>query len=194
MPRPGRVTRRRRRFLIAGEGQSEQAFVAWLQEQCDQSEYRVHFEFVSSGGGDGLEVVRLAIRARRKQAHTRRRCDRCLALLDSDRLLEDKRNKRDAVSEARRNGIQAVFVRPNLEGLLVRLHKGQENRQMPSEAAGRELKKLWPEYRKPSTAMELSRRFALNDLIRAAGHDNALEALLQLIGISKASTVKHRSP
>lgn len=158
--------------------------MAWLQKLCTERERRVYFEFVSSGGGDGLEVVRLAMRTRRKQANTRRRCDEFLALLDSDRLMEDTRNQRDAIAQARRNGVQAILVEPNLEGLLIRLHVGQESRQVPAEAVTRELKKLWPGYRKPVTAMELGRRFTLQDLIRTARQDDALQELLQLIGIA----------
>lgn len=141
MPGPGKVTRKRRRILIAGEGKSEQSLVAWLQKLCIQRERRVHFEFVSSGGGDSLEVVRLAIRTRRKQADTRRRCEQCVALLDSDRLMEDTKRQRDAIALAMRNDVRSIFIQPNLEGFLIRLHKGQESRQVPTEAVPRELKK-----------------------------------------------------
>ena len=183
MPLPRKVTRKRRRILIAGEGQSERSLMAWLQNLCLQREHRVHFAFVDSGGVDSLEVVRLSIRARRKQANTLRRCDECLALLDSDRLIEDTKKQRDAIAHARRNCVHAILVQPNLEGLLIRLHKGQGNRQVPVEAVTRELKKLWPEYRKPATAMELASRFAIKDLIRTARHDDAIQELLQLMPV-----------
>ena len=185
MQRPRKVTRKRRRILIAGEGQSEGSLVAWLQKLCDQEERRVHIEFKDSGGGDSLEVVRLAIRARRKYAHTRRRCNECLALLDSDRLTEDTKRQRDAIAHAKQNSVHAILIQPNLEGLLIRLHKGQESRQVPAEAVTRELNKLWAEYRKPATAMELATRFVLNDLIRTARHDDAIQELLQLIGVTR---------
>ena len=73
---------------------------------------------------------------------------------------------------------------PNLEGLLGRLHKGRETRVIAASDAERQLRKLWPEYRKGSlSAQELKRRLALTDLRRAARHDEELRKLLRALGL-----------
>lgn len=180
---PGKVRRKRGRILIAGEGQGEQALVAWLQKLCVQRDQYVHLQFVSSGGGDGLAVVRACIRMKRRQARTRKPPKNCIALLDSDRLRTDRSFGRDAIAAAGRHQIHTVLVRPNLEGLLLRLHASREDRKVTANIALGELRKLWPEYEKRATAMELENRFALDDLKRVAQKDNQISQLLNLIGL-----------
>ena len=180
---PGMVRRKRRRILIAGEGQGEQALVAWLQELCDQERQCVHLQFTSSGGGDSLEVVQASTRTQHRQTRTRKPPTTCIALLDSDRLGPDNSVGRDALGEAERHNIHAVLVHPNLEGLLLRLHVKHETRMVPANIALGQLRKLWPEYEKPATAMELGNRFALVDLKRVAQIDNHISRLLSLIGL-----------
>ncbi|MCY3939884.1 MAG: hypothetical protein OXG29_02255 [Gammaproteobacteria bacterium] len=180
---PGKVIRKRRRILIAGEGQGEQALVALLQKLCDQGNRDIHLQFVSSGGGDSLVVIRACVRTKHRQARTRKPPKNCIALLDYDRLHADRRVGRDAIAEAQRHQVHTVFIRPNLEGLLLRLHVNQETRKVPASIAHGELRKLWPEYEKPATAMELEDRFALNDLKRVAQKDDQVSQLLNLIGL-----------
>ncbi len=106
-----------------------------------------------------------------------------IALLDSDRLDMDRKTGRDPIAEAKRDQIHTVRFRPNLEGLLLRLHAKQETRKVHAKTALYELRKLWPEYEKPATAMELENRFMLNDLKRVAQQDTQISQLLRLIGL-----------
>ena len=77
-----------------------------------------------------------------------------------------------------------MFAIPNLEGLLVRLYKGHETHFVPAQGALRQLRKLWPEYRKGTlSAGQLRRRFALADLRRAARHDEEMRKLLEALGL-----------
>ena len=46
-----------------------------------------------------------------------------------------------------------------------------------------ELRKVWPEYSKQLTADQLSQRFTLSDVKRAAQHDSELQRLLTVIGL-----------
>ena len=50
-----------------------------------------------------------------------------------------------------------------------------------------ELRKVWPEYRKPPTADQLSRRFTLPDVRRAARHDEEWAKLLETLGLAPTS-------
>lgn len=74
---------------------------------------------------------------------------------------------------------------PNLEGLLVRLHEGRETHAIAPGDAERQLKALWPEYRKGSLrADQLKRRFGFADLNRAARFDEELRKLLEILRLT----------
>ena len=74
------------------------------------------------------------------------------------------------------------MLNPNLEGLLLKLHSGHERRQVRSQDALKELKKVWPEYDKPPTADQLDQRFGVSDLLRVAQHDEHLQRLFEILG------------
>ena len=79
--------------------------------------------------------------------------------------------------------MEIMFLEPNLEGLLLRLHSGQERRSIVPGDTLNELRKVWPEYRKPPTAAQLRQRFDLPALQRAARHDQELQRLLPILGL-----------
>ena len=79
--------------------------------------------------------------------------------------------------------MELVFQQPNLEGLLLRLHPGQDRRRVSARDALAELRKVWPDYRKPPTAYQLKQRFSVSDLRRAARHDEELKKLLTVVGL-----------
>ncbi len=115
---------------------------------------------------------------------TRKATKSCLALLDFDRVGTDQKAGRDALDEAERHEIHVILVHPNLEGLLLRLHADEETRKVPASIALAQLRKHWPEYEKPATAMELENRFALDDLKRVARKDEDISRLLGLVGLA----------
>lgn len=171
---------RRRRIFVGAEGESERAFVAWLQRLCDDEGRHLHLDVFVAGGGDGASVVEYCAKVIRKKGPYARR----LVLLDSDRLAEDRRNGRDPEPVATRTKIDLVFLRPNLEGLILRLHEGQETRKPARESVANDLKKLWPDYRKPPSADDLEGRFGIDDLRRAARHDECLRTLLEALELA----------
>ncbi len=77
-----------------------------------------------------------------------------------------------------------VWLQPNLEGLLIRLHEGYEAREFQGEDTFAELQRLWPDYKKSVSAAELHSRFCLDDLKRAAGYDDQLKLLLEVISLA----------
>ena len=76
-----------------------------------------------------------------------------------------------------------MYLDPNLEGLLLRLHSGQERRSIAPGDTLKELRKVWPEYRKPPTAAQLRQRFDLPALRRAARYDQELQRLLAILDL-----------
>ena len=173
---------RRRVIFIGVEGTSDRAFVRFLQNCCDEKGLHLHLDTKSAYGGDSVVVVEEAARYLNRHPGRRDISDK-LVLLDSDRIRQDKQAGRDAQSVASKEKLKLIFLRPNLEGLLFRLHEGHERRKIVNNAET-ELRKVWPEYSKRRlTADQLRRRFALSDLQRAAQYDNELKRLLEILGL-----------
>ena len=170
---------RRRVIFIGVEGVSDRAFVTFLQNCCDEK--GLHLNTKPADGGDSVVVVEEAARYLNRHPGRRDISDR-LVLLDSDRIEQDRHAGRDAQSVALRENLGLIFLHPNLEGLLLRLHEGYERRKIVNNAEA-ELRKVWPEYSKQLTADQLRQRFALSDLQRAAQYDSELKRLLEILGL-----------
>ncbi|MYD71719.1 MAG: hypothetical protein F4W89_13410 [Acidobacteria bacterium] len=142
----------------------------------------MHLDVKPATGGDTVSVVEEA--GRRIARHPGRRFfTGQVVLLDRDRLDRDRKNGRDARITAAKWRLEVVFQEPNLEGLLLRLHPGCEQRRPTARESLLELRRVWPEYNKPPTADELVQRFGLSDVRRAARHDDELRRLLRLLGL-----------
>ena len=171
----------RKGFFIGVEGRSDEAFIALLQRCCDRQGLYVHLKASAAGGGSPRSIVEDAGRALGRSSP--RQFAARFVLLDADRIERDPREGHDASAAAKRYGLRLVYSRPNLEGLLVRLHAGHERSRVTARHAMRELQVLWPEYRKPPSAEELAQRFMPGDLARAARYDRQLRTLLQIVGL-----------
>ena len=172
----------RRVIFIGVEGPSDRAFVRFLQICCDEKGLHLHLNVRLGNGGSSVVVVKEAARYLNRHFERRDISDK-LVLLDSDRIRQDKQAGRDAQSVASKENLKLIFVRPKLEGLLLRLHEGHERRINVNNAMA-ELRKVWPQYsKKKLTADQLRRRFALSDLQRAAQYDSELKRLLEILGL-----------
>ena len=176
----------RRAIFIGVEGESDRAFARFLQRCCDGEGQRLHLIVKPSGGGDSVSVVEEAGRHLARHPEKRGIHDR-LVLLDRDRIEQDLEAGRDAQTVASRWSLKIIFQDPNLEGLLFRLHPGREQRKIAAGDALTELRKVWPEYRKPPTADQLSRRFTVSDVRRVARHDEELQKLLEVLSLEPSS-------
>ena len=149
---------------------------------CEDTGLHLHLDVKPANGGDSVAVVEDA--KRRLERHpARKEIKKRLVLLDRDRLDQDLKAGRDACALASKWKIEIIFQEPILEGLLLRLHPGQERRRVAPQEAMRELRKVWPEYRKPPVANRLRQRFDLSALRRAAEHDGELRKLLVVVGL-----------
>lgn len=175
-PRPS--VPRRKRFFIGAEGESEKSFARWLERLRNKTRSDIHLDVVVRGGGDSLAVASYAVGQYQKRVNQRGKFAAGLILLDSDRVEQDRSNNRDPETALKgQRGIDLVYLTPNLEGLLLRLHAGHEQECVAADKALRALRKQWPEYRKPVSA-DLEARFSLSGLQRASRHDAELRKAL----------------
>ena len=180
--RPNQVEPRRVIF-IGVEGKNDRAFAKFLQHCCDKDGLHLHLKIATGHGGSPVVVVQEAT------CHLTRHLDKKdisakLVLLDRDRIEQDRQAGRDAQAVASESGLKIIFQNPNLEGLLLRLHEGYESRKIAAGDSMAELRKVWPEYSKSSlTADQLSGRFDVSDVRRAARHDEELRKLLEMLGL-----------
>ena len=182
MPRR-RTVEARRVIFIGVEGKSDQAFVQFLQSCCNREGLHLHLKVETGNGGDSVTVVKEAAR-RLTRKLDKREIWHSLVLLDGDRYAQDVQAGRDPQTMASKSKLEIIFQNPNLEGLLLRLHQGYENRTIVADDSITELRKVWPEYRKSSlTAEQLKRRFTVSDLRRAGLYDKGLRRLLDVIGL-----------
>lgn len=176
MRRP-RPVEPRRVIFIGVEGPSDRAFVRFLGRCCDRQRLHLHLEVKPAKGGDTVSVVQAAVRhASRHPASVPK-----LVLLDEDRIERDMQAGRDAKAVASKNGLDLILQSPNLEGLLLRLHSGYEQRRIRARDTMQELKKVWPSYSKSLTAAELDRQFDPSNVLRAAEHDEHLRRFLEVL-------------
>ena len=177
-----RLVEPRRVIFIGTEGESDRAFVQFLQRGCDREGRHLHLLAKPGNGGDSVSVVEEA--GRHLARHSEKRdIGARLVLLDRDRIEQDLKAGRDAQAAASGWSLKIIFQDPNLEGLLLRLHPGCERRTIAAGHAMAELRKVWPEYRKSLTADQLLERFDLSDVQRAARHDGELQELLAILGL-----------
>ena len=172
---------RRKRIFVAAEGDGERALARWLQELCDEQDLHLHLDIVVAGGGDTRSVVEFAVDRRRRHTDSMGRDKGALVLVDADRLVQDRAAGRDPETVEGRERLQLIYLTPNLEGLLIRLHYGCETQFVAADDAERRLHRLWQEYRKPMPAGALGKRFDLVSLRRAAAHDPHLRDALTLL-------------
>ena len=177
-----RLVEPRRAIFVGAEGDSERAFAGFLQRCCDEAGLHVHLDIRPGTGGDSVSVVEEA-RRRLERHPARREFKHTLVLLDRDRVNQDRAAGRDAPALAARSHLEIAYQEPNLEGLLLRLHEGHAQRRAAATSAERELRQVWPEYRKPPTVDQLRQRFVVSDVRRAAQYDQELRKLLNIIGL-----------
>lgn len=166
------------------EGESERAFSSWLQVLCDKNKSNVKLQVLVAGGGDGVSIVETCLRKWKRSKISNKVPIRRIVILDSDRLKDDQRKGRNPVPIARKNDIQLIFLKPNLEGMLVRLHPNMGSRRPTTKDVQKELKKLWPNYKKPPTRSHLQDRFGLDDLQRVAKYDKDIQILLKIVNLN----------
>ena len=179
---PVQIIKRRTRFFLAVEGESEQAFVAWLQTLSENG-LHIHLDSYPLGGGGFKSMLEKAVHLhdRHRKAKGAYR-DRFL-IIDADRTAYGDWSIDKLKQEATKHAINVCVQRPNHEGLLLRMMRGMETETPDTTAVQAKLKLRWPNYQRPVNAQTLGRRFSLGDLLRMANVDADFGILLKKIGL-----------
>ena len=176
----------RRPVYIGCEGASEVGYAGFLQDLIRDANLPVylHVDELGPGTGDPLSriemaVLRLKLLQRKRSAPAER-----FALLDFDQAERDPQRAERTRKLAADNGITILWQRPCFEAMLLRHLEGKAaNRPPDTPGAVKALEKEWPEYKKPMTRANLARRIDRDAVLRAAGVEAELQALLRCIGV-----------
>lgn len=177
-----KIIQERERIFIAGEGESEQSFVKWLQQLSNQQGLHIHLDCETLEGGGYKSMLEKTLRERKRKERHRARLS--ILLVDSDRDLrwDDGWTLPHLKEQATKHNIHLCVQSPNLEGILFRMLPNNERLQKSATNLHTQLCKAWPNYQKPADARTLAAKFSLNDLIRAAKADPELNTFLTLLG------------
>ena len=125
--------------LIVGEGERDQAFLRHLQELYISRYDDIAVKIECGSGGSPRSVVEKAIRLRDNAAY-----DRCIVIVDKDRLLESDRILNKRIKE--RPPILIIYIKPCMEGLLLEIleHQNFSRHNVLSETCKHEFARYVP--------------------------------------------------
>jgi hypothetical protein len=182
MNRRPRIERRARIFLGC-EGESEQAYGAFLQRLADGCELRVHILPANlRPAGDPLALSEKAVKVFAAEEKKGGFAAKAI-LLDQDRLEDHSDRGKRALNLLRIEGFITIWQRPDHEGFLLRHFVRHDRDDPPRGESMSALQSVWPSYRKNMPAAELMKTLSLTEVNRAAVVVPELRRLLELIGI-----------
>jgi len=175
----------RTHYFIPVEGEGEQSLIKWIQGLCDDHGLHVHLDSPSLGGGGYEPMLKKTKRYRAQKERLKAKAT--ILLVDSDRADQgdDGWSIDKLKQEAKKYQIDVCIQIPNLEGWLLRMIPGNEYLQLDNERLKEQLKKDWPNYKKPVDKRTLASKFSHSDLLRAAEYDSELNKLLEIIRLKK---------
>ncbi len=181
-----RLRPQRTRIYFGCEGQSEQSYGKRLNEIADAAGLYLHFDndLLQPGGGNPLELIKLAIVRIAHKRKTRGEFAHRTILLDRDKLAENPTWEPQIARLAKENQLHCIWQDSCHEAFLLRHLAGQSAARPPGSAiAVQALKDAWPEYSKGMAATELAVRIDLNAVRRACQVEAGLADFLKRIGL-----------
>ena len=163
--------RRRKRFFIGCEGESEQGYAALLQRLADDAGLHVHITAtVMTRTGDPLAIAQKAVATiKREERGSKPAFVSRFLQFDTDVIGQNP--DRDAEMTKIADAAGLVLIRQDrcFESFLLRHFPGHENdHPATSVEALRRLHDVWPEYHKGTAAQDLAKWIQLEDVQRAA--------------------------
>ncbi|MCA0050604.1 RloB domain-containing protein [Mesorhizobium sp. B283B1A] len=184
MRRRGTIIPPRIPIFLGCEGESEQAYGQFLNTIVRESNLPFHIEVVNLNPGAGDPVARI----KRAEQEVKRRSNRRAEfrfktiLMDSDQIENDHQRPQQVETLAASCGISIVWQQPCHEAFLLRHFEGYHNhRPATPTLALTALLEVWPDYKKPMTSLQVSRKISMAGVHRAATDDAALKTFLRRI-------------
>lgn len=125
-------------------------------------------------GGDPLDLVEQAISKLASIEKYRGRFSIKGLLLDNDLIGQNQVRDDRAIRLAYEKGIRLIWQKPTHEAFLLR--------HFPKGQTGRQLEKVWPNYKKRMDATYYEKVLTLDHLARARGAEQELNAFLTAMG------------
>lgn len=173
-------------IFVGCEGESEAAYVAFLQDLANAAgaHVAVTIERLTPGAGDPLARVTRALAVLARLRSRRTAFAQAFVLMDSDQLALDRGRGERAVRDAEAGGLTLLWQRPCHEALLLRHLPGRADRRPGASAdAILALRREWPDYEKPMTRRDLHRRLNLAAVRQAGAANPDLTPLLRGLGL-----------
>lgn len=178
-----RIIKRRARIFLGCEGESEQAYGAFLQRLADENSLSVHILPVNlQPAGSTLALAKKAVKMYAKEKVKGGFAGKAI-LLDSDLLETAPDQGRCAKILLENEGFTTIWQQPDHEGLLLRHFAGHDYDDPPRGSSMAALRVVWPGYSKNMSAIEIQQTLSVDDVQCAAGVIAELQTLLDLIGI-----------
>lgn len=176
----------RTRIYFGCEGESEQSYGKRLNEIADSFGLHLHFDKdIPRPGGDPLQLTQSAIRRIKEREKHGAFTYRAL-LIDRDKLGIKPEWAAQIESLAGKHRLHLIWQNPCHESFLLRHLEGQENaRPQTTDLASQALKRAWPEYRKPMSAMQLATKIDVQAVLRFGSVEPAFAEFLDLIGLTQ---------
>lgn len=183
-----RRIRRRKRFFIGCEGESERSYATLLGQFAEEQRQAIHIDSQVLCGGDPLTLVKKAvgkITRDREQNHSPYAAR--FLMFDTDLMGRNPAHDREMKKIA--NESQLILIRQKvcIESFLLRHFIGHENdNPLDSSDALKRLQKVWGDYRKGIPTLDMAKHIQPIDVQRAANNplNSDLQKLLSKIGVS----------
>ena len=170
--------KKRTRFFVAVEGESEQSFLVWLQVLA-QGKLHIHLDDVLLGGGGFKSMLEKAVKQHARGCKISGAYKDRFLMVDADRAQQGDWSIEKLKAEAAKHKFTVCVQSPNHEGLLLRMMPGMEREISDAASSETKLKSRWPNYQKPANAHALGRQFSVDDPLRVARVDPDLGNFLK---------------
>lgn len=174
----------RRPIYIGCEGDSELEYMSFLQSHVRAMNLPIHMVAEVVSGGDPLSRVEHVVQRLDHLRRTRVAPPERYLFLDTDQTLESPQRAEQARRLAERNNINLIWQEPCFEAFLLRHFSGYETRRpMDKNTIARTLRRVWVDYQKPASKIELSRHIHIQDVLRASSVEPGLRDFLICLGL-----------
>ncbi|CAN7219600.1 hypothetical protein LJR246_000763 [Mesorhizobium sp. LjRoot246] len=143
-----------------------------------------HIEVVNlnPGAGDPLARIKRADQEVARRSTRRAEFRFKTVLMDADQIENDPQRRQQVEALAAAYNISIVWQRPCHEAFLLRHFEGYHNHRPATPPLARAaLLEVWPEYKKPMTSLQVSRKISIAGVRRVANSDAALETFLRQV-------------